>query len=128
MLSARRCRAAVLVATRDWGRVMAEGEQYQHPYRSRMFGDPEIERAARETTFGELRSLPEAELVARYDRLARSDDVGFFLGPDEYLNELTRRETERQGKRLEWLTWALVVLTIVIAVATLVLLWSELRH
>jgi hypothetical protein len=93
---------------------MAEGERNHYRSQSRIFTDPELERAARGTTFHDLRTLPEAELVARYDRLARSEEVMFFLGPEEYLNELTRRENERQGKRIERLTWALFLLTVVL--------------
>jgi hypothetical protein len=88
----------------------------------------EFERITRETTLQELRELPETDLVRRYDILLTTPRLGLRLGPDDYLNELTRRETERQSRRLEWLTWTLVALTIVITVATLVLLWVEQRH
>jgi hypothetical protein len=103
---------------------MAEGA----PDHVRMFVNPELEQAARRTSFRELRSLPEPELVRRYDLLTQAEEFIYIRGPDDYLDELTRRETERQSRRLERLTWELVALTIVITVATLVLVWSELRH
>jgi hypothetical protein len=84
-------------AARGWERVVTAGEQC----RSRRSVDLDLERAARGTTFSELRSLPEAELVARYDCLARSEALSFIVGPEEYLAELTRRETERQSRRPE---------------------------
>jgi hypothetical protein len=88
-------------AARGWERVVIEGEQY----RSRVLVGLDLERAARGTAFSERQSLPEAGLVARYDRLARSEELSFIVGLEEKnLNELTRRETEQQSKRLEWLT------------------------
>jgi len=62
------------------------------------------------------------------DELIRCIDVLAYFGGEssrdtaDYQAELTRRETERQSKRLEWLTWALVALTIVITIATVALL------
>jgi hypothetical protein len=70
-----------------------------------------------------MRALPEAELVRRSDLITTSQ--GFTRGPEDYLNELTRRETEKQSRRLERLTWALVALTIVLAIATVALVWIE---
>ena len=80
----------------------------------------EIKRIMAGTSFQEMRALSATELVRRIDLISSSQ--GFLRGPDDYLNELTRRETERQSKRIEWLTWALVALTIVITVATVALL------
>jgi hypothetical protein len=37
-----------------------------------------------------------------------------MLDPDSYLEELTRRETERQGRRLEVLTWVIAALTVML--------------
>lgn len=93
--------------------------------RGRYFINDELERFATGTSFTEFRTLPEVELERRFEALARSGEIGFLFGPDDYLNELTRRETLRQNKRLEWLTWALVALTIVITVATVALLVRE---
>jgi hypothetical protein len=68
------------------------------------------------------------------DQLIRCRDVhasrsgGWNRTPADYRNELTRRATERQNQRLERLIWALVALTIVVTIATLVLVWSKLRH
>ena len=88
----------------------------------RYFVSDELERFATGTSFSEFRTLPEAELERRFEALARSGEADFLFGPGDYLNELTRRETVRQNKRLERLTWALFLLTIVITVATAVLL------
>jgi hypothetical protein len=84
-------------AARGWERVVTAGEQC----RSRRSVDLDLKRAARGTTFSELPRLPEAELVARYDRLARSEALSFIAGAEQYLTELTRRETDRQSGRPE---------------------------
>jgi hypothetical protein len=90
---------AALVATDDPGRVMNE-ETYQ-----------EYERITQATTLAQLRALPDGELVRRHDFILTATVAGWQIGPDDYLNELRRRETERQSRRLEWLTWALFLLT-----------------
>jgi hypothetical protein len=82
--------------------------------------DAEYDQIVRGTTLRQLRDLPDDELVRRYDFLM-AEAMPFQLGPDGYLNELTRRETERQNRRLEWLTGALLFLTLVLLVATGVL-------
>jgi len=90
-------------------------------------------------SISELRDLQEAELERRHDALveyvARTDP---FVTPpivtqqrlsriEAFATELARRETERQGERMEALTtslnrltWWIVALTVFIAVATLV--------
>jgi hypothetical protein len=83
-------------------------------------------RCLREVTEQAFRTMPEAALVRCLDAMAHTGGGHTHVASD-YRNELTRRETERQSKRLEWLTWALVALTVVITVATVVLVWSELR-
>jgi len=90
--------------------------------RERREEQDEFDRITRGTSLRQLRDLSEEELIRRYDFLLASPRLHLMLGPDEYLNELTRRETERQSKRLEWLTWALVALTIMITIATVALL------
>src|SRR5215207_9613593 len=82
--------------------------------------DAEYDQIVRGTTLRQLRDLPDDELVRRYDFLM-AEAMPFQLGPDGYLNELTRRETERQNQRFEWLTGALLFLTLVLLVATGVL-------
>ena len=57
----------------------------------------------------ELQSLSDEEIGAQYDARARESMVRI----DYYLNELTRRVVERQGKRMERLTWAIFGLTLV---------------
>jgi hypothetical protein len=53
------------------------------------------------------------QLIRRYDVVRASAQLNLVLGPDDDLHELRRREAERQGKRREWLTWALFLLTAV---------------
>jgi hypothetical protein len=95
--------------------------------RGSIFVDPELERFAQGTSYSEFRTLPEKELEHRFERLARTGELDFIFGPNDYLNELTRRDTVRQNQRLERLTWALVALTIVLAIATIALVWLERR-
>jgi hypothetical protein len=67
----------------------------------------------------ELRDLTEAELIRRYDevvdhanRITRMGAKTPFLSYAEtYMNELLRRETVRQGERMEALTSSLNLLT-----------------
>jgi hypothetical protein len=73
-------------------------------------------------TLAQLRALPTRELDRRCDVMVQADRGISALGAEDYLAERERRVAERQSRRLEWLTWALVALTIVIAVATLALL------
>jgi hypothetical protein len=73
-----------------------------------------FEQALRGMTFRKLRALSEDELISYYDALRNERQHAFFSSPDDYLNELHRREAERQGKRLEWLTWAIVGVTFVL--------------
>jgi hypothetical protein len=72
-------------------------------------------------------TLTKAQLIACIDVMAQHEG-GWQRDGGDYQAELTRRETERQSKRLEWLTEVLLALTIVIVIATLVLVWSELQH
>jgi len=46
-------------------------------------------------TIEELRALSDDDLITEHDELAGNTVVG----TDYYLNELVRRETERQGRR-----------------------------
>jgi hypothetical protein len=85
----------------------------------------------------ELRSLPEAELSEKYDALMelsadpsvtnRDAQMRYVARAQVYADELVRRETVRQGERMEALTkslnnltWWIVALTVLIAIATLV--------
>jgi hypothetical protein len=78
----------------------------------------------------ELRSLPEAELSEQYDALMelsadprvtnRDAQMRYVARAQVYADELVRRETIRQGKRMEALTMSLNRLTWVITVATII--------
>jgi hypothetical protein len=59
-------------------------------------------------------------LIRRYDVLLASERRHPMLDPDSYLEELTRRETERQGRRLEVLTWVIAALTVMLVALELV--------
>jgi hypothetical protein len=85
----------------------------------------------------ELRSLPEAELSEKYDALMelsadpsvtnRDAQMRYVARAQVYTDELVRRETVRQGERMEALTrslnkltWWIVALTVLIAIATII--------
>lgn len=87
----------------------------------------EIHQAMHPESWAQIQELQDEELVRRFDLLAQ--DAGglqlTFIALD-YREELNRRASERQGKRLERLTAALVWLTVAILALTAVLVWSEL--
>jgi hypothetical protein len=71
----------------------------------------------------ELRAMSDEELGARLDDLARGTQVGTQF----YLDELRRRETDRQTaamlgltNTIRRLTWVIAVLTVVLTVLTAV--------
>jgi hypothetical protein len=109
-------------------RELLRGDQQADPYSPASHVHPE--------TVEELYELDREEVAARHDVLAEEARRIFSLNREEsmlyrqlaqlYLDELRRRETVDQGKRMETLTeslnnltWWIVVLTVVIAVATL---------
>jgi uncharacterized membrane protein len=70
-----------------------------------------------------LRSISEEELMRRHNEEMQHRAEHYNV----YLDELTRRETVRQGERMEALTtslkrltWWIVVLTVIIVIATVV--------
>jgi hypothetical protein len=67
-------------------------------------------------TIAELRSLPDEEIIRRHDAQA----IHTVVGTQHYLDELARRDAERQGKRMEALTRSINRLTVLIAIATVV--------
>jgi hypothetical protein len=87
-------------------------------------------RLAKDTHYervGELRDLSEQELIEKYDawmvhvnKLPPSDKTALTNRAQTYMNELHRRETLRQGERMEALTRSLNRLTWFIAGATVV--------
>jgi len=54
-----------------------------------------FERALRGMTLRKLRALSKDELISYYDALMSAKQNAFLSGPDDYLNELRRRESER---------------------------------
>lgn len=67
----------------------------------------------------DLRELKREEIVRRHD-LQMDPSTGFgALGPEDYRNELIRRDTETLNRRLHWLTVAIFVLTAVLVVIEL---------
>ena len=75
-----------------------------------------------------MRDLIEAKLIRRYDEdvdhANRITGMGaktpFLSYAEPYMNELLRRETVRQGERMEALTSSLNLLTWAIAIATVI--------
>jgi hypothetical protein len=61
-------------------------------------------------TYSQLRTISEAELIERLDRLAERSE----LGAQYYLAELTRRELARQTAILLRLAWIMAVLAFVV--------------
>jgi hypothetical protein len=74
----------------------------------------DFDRITRGTSLRELQKLPEAELVRRCDHLLASPRLHLMLGPDAYLDELTRRRTDRQTAWVIRLTWVIAVLTFIL--------------
>lgn len=64
----------------------------------------------------DLRSMSEDELMSRHDSEMLNRSAHYNI----YLDELRRRETLRQGERMERLTSSINALTIVVTIATLV--------
>jgi hypothetical protein len=87
-------------------------------------------RIMRGEPISELRTLTEAELIEKYDALMdlsadpsvtnRDAQMRYVARAQVYADELVRRETARQGERMEELTRSLNRLTWVITIATLV--------
>lgn len=67
-------------------------------------------------TLKELRALPMDELIQRHDYAAGN----VVASLDYFRNEITRRDLERSARRMEHLTWAIAVFTIIVAIATVV--------
>ena len=63
----------------------------------------------------QLRSMSEEELISAHDSDMQDRAAHYNI----YLDELARRETLRQGERMEKLTRSINALTIVITIATL---------
>ena len=72
-------------------------------------------------TLKELRSLHIEELVVLHDEAAEHT----IVGTGYYLDELARRDQERANKILIRLTWALVALTVVLTMLTLLLAYDH---
>ncbi|MGA7672674.1 MAG: hypothetical protein WBW04_19810 [Nitrolancea sp.] len=68
------------------------------------------------TTFAELREMTDDQLIAEHDSLAPTGGVGFGY----YLDELSRRQTERQTDRMLQLAQSMASLTRYIFVLTVV--------
>ena len=66
----------------------------------------------------ELRAMTDDELVALHDKAAPGTGSGVLY----YLAELDRREIRRRTDTMVRLTWAIFALTLVVAIATVLLL------
>ena len=69
---------------------------------------PAAARDAAPATLAELRALPDEEVVRRFD--AALAGRGWVVGPDDYANELARREAQRLDATLTRLTQVSTVL------------------
>ena len=73
----------------------------------------------------ELRKLPDEELIAAHDRLAKNTDVGISY----YLTELDRRNQARQTeamlkytRQITWMTAAVTIATIINLIVAVLML------
>jgi hypothetical protein len=104
---------------------------------SRVQTDPSQVSSLLPDSIEELHALPNEQLVARHDVLAgearrylgidRTESMRFLELSRDFAGEITRRETARQGERMEALTRSLnsltvwiVGLTVLIAIATVI--------
>ena len=67
-------------------------------------------------SMAQLRDMSDDELIEAHDRLAQSTQS---IGVNYYLEELARRHSARQQATMLRLTWAIVALTLVVTLATL---------
>ena len=77
-----------------------------------------LERAWKVPTLAERRAMTEDELVRRHDLVAA--EGGLAMGPDDYLNELQRRENGRQTDYMVKLTKNMHHMTVFITIMTVV--------
>jgi uncharacterized membrane protein YdfJ with MMPL/SSD domain len=68
-------------------------------------------------TIEKLRSLTDEEIIALHDSAARNPAVG----TSHYLQELYRRDLNRQTKAMLSYTWYMLWITVVIMIANIVL-------
>lgn len=66
--------------------------------------------------YRDLLSATDEELISTHDAIAGNT----YAGVDFYLNELSRRDAARAGKRIEALTDAVKRLTVVITLLTMI--------
>ena len=69
----------------------------------------------------QLRTISEAELIERLDRITERSE----LGAQHYLEELTRRELARQTTILVRLSWIMAVLTFVVTMLAVALVLNS---
>jgi hypothetical protein len=72
-------------------------------------------------TYSQLRTISEAELIERLDRLAERSE----LSAQHYLAELTRRELARQNTILLRLSWIMALLTFVVTMLAVALVLNS---
>ena len=64
----------------------------------------------------QLRNTPDDELIKNHDTIAPTT----VTGVDYFLNELRRREAAREQKTMINLTYAIVAMTLVVTIATII--------
>ncbi len=88
-----------------------------------------------------MQSLSEEDLVDVYDQFLSDEDDPlqgevprgvFTLGPDDFLNELHRRQQDRQTaavvnltNQVRWMTAVIVVCTVIVMILTILLYLKE---
>ena len=82
--------------------------------------EADVDHSKHGTTYHELTHLTEKELRRRVDLLMAHDHEP--LTASDYRNELNRRAADRQTTWLVRLTWVIAALTVVLTIATVVLL------
>lgn len=68
-------------------------------------------------SIAQLRDMSDDELIRAHDRLAKNTQG---VGVNYYLAELARRDSARQQLTMIRLTWAIVGMTLVVTIATIV--------
>lgn len=73
--------------------------------------------------YAQLQEMTDGELIEKFDSTSKSSQVGVTF----FIEELRIRAANRQAKRLERMTWAVVILSAVMTVSTLVQLFLAAR-
>ena len=90
---------------------------------------PDKDLGFRPETYTQLRAMPVDQMIAIFDSLSphsRSGGVE-FNDPNFWLAEIHRRDQATINESILTLTRWVAIMTVIITVATLVMLWASLR-